>query len=112
MSVKPLVINADGSVEAYCEETRHSGHVPKANITYAKNQDGTDNLNLVCLPCPDMCGVASFIPAGGGGAPLESQRMFVTKAMLDDGIDEPTAMERIKARLLETEPLGLERWRL
>ena len=112
MSVRVIVSNGDGSVEAYCEETRHSGHVPAANITHPKNQDGTDNLNLIRLPCPDGCGVASYLPAGGGSAPLDVQRMFVQKAMRDGGIDEATAMERIKERILATEPEGLARWRL
>ncbi|HYW90547.1 MAG TPA: hypothetical protein VFB50_22440 [Chloroflexota bacterium] len=80
MSVRPVVFNADGSIEVVFDEMGHSGTIPAAQIVWSKNIDGTDNHNYLVLDCPDGCGASATHPVGGGAAPPEVQQLFVRKA--------------------------------
>jgi len=79
MSVRPTNFNADGSIDAMCDETGHSGIIPADQIVWATNLDGTHHHSFIILNCPDGCGASSTHPVGGGAAPLEVQQMFVNK---------------------------------
>jgi hypothetical protein len=83
MAVRPVVFNADGSIDVILDEMGHSGTIPAAEVVWAKNADGTDNHNLIALECPDGCGSVSIWPVGGGGTPVEGQQMFVHKTQRD-----------------------------
>ena len=77
MSVRPVVFNADGSIDVVFDELGHSGTIAATDVVWAKNSDGADDHNFIVLYCPDGCGSSSTHPVGGGAAPAEVQQMFV-----------------------------------
>jgi len=79
MSVRPVVFNADGSIDAVFDELGHSGTIPVAEVQWATHIDGSHNHNFIVLNCPDGCGASSTHPVGGGAAPADVQQMFVHK---------------------------------
>jgi len=79
MSVRPVVFNPDGSIDAVYDEGGHSGTIPAADVVWATQIDGSHNHNFIVLNCPDGCGATSTHPVGGGAAPVEVQQMFVHK---------------------------------
>lgn len=79
MSVRPVLFNADGSIDVVYDEGGHSGTIPAAEVAWATNMDGSHNHNFIVLACPDGCGATSTHPVGGGAAPAEVQQMFVKK---------------------------------
>jgi hypothetical protein len=79
MSVRPVVFNADGSIDVVVDELGHSGTIPAAEIKWAKKMDGTDDHAFIVLNCPDGCGASSTWPVGGGADAVMGQQMFVNK---------------------------------
>jgi hypothetical protein len=79
MSVRPVLFNADGSIDVVYDEQGHSGTIPAAEVQWAANMDGSHNHQFIVLACPDGCGATSTHPVGGGAAPAEVQQMFVGK---------------------------------
>ena len=79
MSVRPVLFNADGSIDVVYDELGHSGTIPAAEVQWATNIDGSHNHNFIMLNCPDGCGASSTHPVGGGAAPTDVQQMFVQK---------------------------------
>jgi hypothetical protein len=79
MSVRPVLFNADGSIDVVFDELGHSGTIPAAEVQWATKIDGSHDHNFIVLNCPDGCGASSTHPVGGGAAPLEVQQMFVLK---------------------------------
>jgi hypothetical protein len=80
MSVRPVTLNADGSIDVVFDEGGHSGTIPAAEVQWAPNPlDDSHNHNFIVLNCPDGCGATSTHPVGGGAAPAEVQQMFVEK---------------------------------
>jgi hypothetical protein len=119
MSVRPVVFNADGSIDVVYDEGGHSGTIPAAEVLWSKNIDGTDNHNSIVLACPDGCGATSTHPVGGGAAPLEVQQMFVLKEHQEmttgaQGRATPAglndAAQIVKERVIAMD--GEERWLL
>lgn len=83
MSVRPVLFNADGSVDVVFDELGHSGTIPAAEVQWATKMDGSHDHNFIVLSCPDGCGASSTHPVGGGAAPAEVQQMFVEKTQRD-----------------------------
>jgi len=79
MSVRPVVFNADGSVDVVLDELGHSGTIPAAEVQWATQMDGSHNHNFIVLECPDGCGATSTHPVSGGAAASDVQHMFVQK---------------------------------
>jgi hypothetical protein len=62
--IRPTVLHADGSVDAIFDEMQHTGTVLEAQILWARNIDGSENRDMLLLPCPDGCGAVSSHPRG------------------------------------------------
>jgi hypothetical protein len=95
----------------------HGGVLDPTSITYGTNTDGTDDLNIIVVPCPfEGCGAVSYWPPGGGADALLGQSLHVVKqyqasvaaargAVAMSVID---AAEQVKQRVIATD--GEERW--
>ena len=83
MSVRPVTLNADGSIDVVFDEMGHSGTIPAAEVQWVANMDGSHNHNFIVLNCPDGCGASSTHPVAGGAAPAEVQQMFVKKVQAE-----------------------------
>lgn len=79
MSVRPVLFNADGSIDVVFDELGHSGTIPAAEVQWAADMQGSHNHNFIVLVCPDGCGATSTHPVGGGAAASDVQHMFVQK---------------------------------
>ncbi|SRR6266576_3727684 len=118
MSVRPVLLNADGSVDVVFDEGGHSGTIPVAEVEWATNPDGSGNHFGIVLVCPDGCGATSTHPVGGGAAPAEVQQMFVNKTerngcacgAIDPG--DSTAAPESHVRLNVNRQDGIGRWQL
>ena len=56
----------------------HGGTLDPATVTYGTNPDGSDNPNVVAVPCPfEGCGSVSYWPPGGGADALLGQMLHV-----------------------------------
>jgi hypothetical protein len=91
----------------------HEGTLDPATVTYGTNIDGTDNLNVVVVPCPfENCGSVSYWPPGGGADALLGQSLHVMVAMQPglgrEGKTAEQAAAEVKQRVIDTD--GLERW--
>jgi hypothetical protein len=117
MSVRPTNFdNPDGTWNYVHDDAHggsHGGTLDPATVTYGQNIDGTDNLNVVVVPCPEGDAV-SYWPAGGGADALMGQTLHVLKAMESDqgpgreGKTLEQAAAEVKARVVATD--GEERW--
>ena len=59
----------------------HGGTLDPATVTYGINIDGSDNPNVVAVPCPfEGCGSVSYWPPGGGADALLGQSLHVVMA--------------------------------
>jgi hypothetical protein len=89
----------------------HGGTLDPATVSYGVNIDGTDNLNVVAVPCPEGDGV-SYWPPGGGADALLGQSLHVSLAMRPglgrEGKTIEQAAAEVKQRVIDTD--GLERW--
>jgi hypothetical protein len=91
----------------------HGGTLDPTTVAYGVNMDGTDNLNVVVVPCPfEGCGSVSYWPPGGGADALMGQMLHVQLAMQPGLGREAKSAEQaaaeVKARVVATD--GLERW--
>jgi len=118
MSVRPVIFNADGSIECVYDEMGHSGTIPAAQVMWTTQPDGTHNHNFIVLSCPDGCGATSTHPVGGGAAPAEVQQMFVQKTARDGcacgavAANDTTAVPESHVRLNVNRQDGIGRWQL
>jgi hypothetical protein len=79
MSVRPVVFNADGSIDVVYDELDHSGTIPPEQIVWATDMQGGHDHRFIVLVCPDGCGATSTWPVGGGADALNGQQLFVQK---------------------------------
>ena len=95
----------------------HVGMIDPATVTYGVNTDGTNNLNVVVVPCPfEGCGSVSYWPPGGGADALLGQSLHVVMAYSQpvamgrgvEGQAVADAAEEVKQRVIATD--GEERW--
>jgi len=99
----------------------HGGTLDPATLTYSQNMDGTDNLNIIVVPCPfDGCGSVSYWPSGGGSDALLGQSLHVimehtsTPVAQTTGRGDPPvrviadSADAVKQRVIATD--GEERW--
>jgi hypothetical protein len=112
MSVRPTSFDDGSGMWTYAhDEGGHEGTLDPATVTYGTNIDGTDNLNVVVIPCPEGDGV-SFWPPGGGADALLGQSLHVMVAMQPglarEGKTAEQAAAEVKQRVIDTD--GLERW--
>lgn len=59
-----------------CDETGHSGNLVPTTVTLGSNMDGTPNLQIINMPCPDLCGVVSSHPIIDGAMAPYIQELF------------------------------------
>jgi hypothetical protein len=89
----------------------HEGTLDPATVTYGQNIDGSDNLNVIVVPCP-LCGSVSYWPPGGGADALLGQSLHVVMAMNQPAVagrGAPTdAVAEVKQRVIDTD--GEARW--
>ena len=92
----------------------HGGTLDPATVTYGKNVDGSDDLNVVVVPCPG-CGSVSFWPPGGGADALLGQMLHVHVGLNAQPAarggatrDVTSVVEDVKQRVIATD--GEERW--
>jgi len=78
MTIRPMRVNANGTVDVYHEELGHSGTVALADLQHPLGRDGSADPAFLILPCPG-CTSVTFHPASGGAAPQEVQRLFAAK---------------------------------
>ncbi|HXJ31379.1 MAG TPA: hypothetical protein VNG35_12110 [Gemmatimonadales bacterium] len=79
MSVRPVTLNADGSIDVVYDERGHSGTVAAADVVWGTSSGGSADHNYIMLECPDGCGGASAWPVAGGAAAPIAQQMFLEK---------------------------------
>jgi hypothetical protein len=89
----------------------HEGTLDPATVTNGVNPDGSQNLNVVVVPCPEGDAV-SYWPPGGGADALLGQSLHVAVAMQPglgrEGKTAEQAAAEVKQRVIDTD--GLERW--
>lgn len=93
----------------------HGGTLDPATVTYGTKVDGTDNLDVVVVPCPfEGCGAVSFWPPGGGADALLGQSLHVAVALNAQPVargaqrDTTSVVAEVKARVVAMD--GEERW--
>jgi len=114
-----VTFNADGSIQAYCDETQHSGTIATADIKHAVNPvTGDPDHNLIVLECPDGCGVGSVWPVAGGADAAMGQQMFVNKAQNEGcpcgqvAASDPNSLGEAHVKLQVNRMDGAGRWAL
>jgi hypothetical protein len=115
MSVRPTSFDNPDGTWAYIHDDAHGGShggtLDPATVTYGVNPDGTDNLDVLIVPCPEGDAV-SYWPPGGGADALYGQLLHVQLAMRPGlGREAKTvdqAAAEVKARVVATD--GEERW--
>jgi hypothetical protein len=115
MSVRPVLFNADGSIDVVFDEQGHSGTIPAAEVQWATQMDGLHSHSFIVLECPDGCGATSTHPVGGGAAAPDVQHMFVQKTEREGcacgNVDSSTnAVPESHVRLNCSRMDGPERW--
>jgi hypothetical protein len=93
----------------------HGGTLDPASVAYGQNPDGTDNVNVISVPCPfPECGSVSYWPPGGGahaqlGQSLHVVLAYSTPTIAARGVEAAVdASQDVKARVVATD--GEERW--
>ena len=93
----------------------HGGTLDPAAVTYGTNIDGSDNVNVVAVPCPfEGCGSVSYWPPGGGADALLGQSLHVMVGLnaqpAGRGAQRDTAsvVDEVKQRVIDTD--GEDRW--
>ena len=95
------------------DEGGHGGTLDPATATYGTNIDGSDNLNVVIVPCPE-CGAVSCWPPGGGADALLGQMLHVMVGLAAQPVargaprDTASVVEDVKQRVIATD--GIDRW--
>lgn len=118
MSIRPVTVNADGSVEVYYDEGHHGGTLPPAQITWSAQPPSDEpSHKTLATPCPDGCGATSWHPVGGGAAADLVQQLFVDKTTREGcacgELDARTdAAPKAHVRLNVARMDGPERWKL
>lgn len=119
MAVRPVTFNADGSIEAVCDETQHSGTIAVADIKWAADPvSGVESHSYIVLNCPDGCGVSSLWPVSGGAGAAAGQQMFVEKTKRDGcacgacQAGDSSALPESHVRLNVNRQDGAGRWQL
>jgi len=116
MSVKIINFETYEYVHDDAPGGSHGGTLDPATVTYGVNIDGTDNPNIVAVPCPfEGCGSVSYWPPGGGADALLGQMLHVQvglnaqpAARGGEARDVTSVVEDVKARVIATD--GEERW--
>jgi hypothetical protein len=113
MSVKILDFTDYAYVHDDAPGGSHGGTLDPATVTYGTNIDGSDNVNVVAVPCPfEGCGSVSYWPPGGGADALLGQSLHVVMAMNQPAVagrGTPTdAVAEVKQRVIDTD--GEDRW--
>lgn len=76
-----------------------------------RRPDGSDNVNVIVVPCPE-CGAVSFWPPGGGADALLGQSLHVVVAMKQPAARGARAVQdvvaEVKARVVAMD--GEARW--
>lgn len=93
MAIRPLRVNANGSVEVFHDEAGHGGTVQLADLAHLVGPDGIADPAFLALPCPGCSGV-TIHPASGGAAPHEVQRLFAAKFKIHGVPQRPDAAGR------------------
>jgi hypothetical protein len=95
----------------------HGGTLDPATVTYGTNIDGSDNPNVIIVPCPfEGCGSVSYWPPGGGADALLGQMLHVqvalnAPAMAARGGESRSSADvvaEVKQRVIDTD--GEDRW--
>ena len=95
----------------------HGGTLDPATVTYGTNIDGSDNPNVVAVPCPfEGCGSVSYWPPGGGADALLGQMLHVQVGLnaqpaargAGEARDTASVVEEVKQRVIATD--GIDRW--
>lgn len=80
MSVRPVSFNADGSVGVVHDDVAgpaHVGTVALVDLRFGRDVDGSVDLDVIEVTCPEAgCGFVSSHPIGGGAAAAAVQKMF------------------------------------
>lgn len=106
--------NADGTwsyVHGDAPGGSHEGTLDPATVAYGQNPDGTENPNVISVPCPFAgCGSVSYWPPGGGADALMGQSLHVIVAYAQPGAKGAgtDAAQEVKARCVATD--GEARW--
>ncbi len=114
MSVKVTSFDNPAAWEYFHDDGHpepHGGTLDPTTVDYGKNTDGSDNLNVVVVPCPEGDGV-SYWPPGGGADALLGQSLHVMVAMQPglgrEGKTAEQAAAEVKQRVIDTD--GESRW--
>ena len=117
MSVKIIDFDTWDYVHDDAPGGSHGGTLDPATVTYGTNIDGSENVNVVAVPCPfEGCGSVSYWPPGGGADALLGQSLHVVMATNQpvaqgrgvEGQAVADAADEVKQRVIATD--GVERW--
>ena len=112
MSVKIIDFQTYEYVHDDAPGGSHGGTIDPATVSYGQHTDGSENLNVVLVPCPE-CGSVSCWPPGGGADALLGQMLHVMVGLAaqpagrSSGAAEDVVAD-VKARVVATD--GEERW--
>lgn len=115
MAIRPLSIDAAGTVSVVHDEEGHTGTLKLADLQPGRRLDGTPDYRFTTLPCPvPGCGAVSLHPVSGGCDPEAVQRLFVRLFVANPKLAKAKDWASGKAlvKQLCAEMDGLERWRL
>jgi hypothetical protein len=91
----------------------HGGTLDPETVSYVQNVDGTENRNIIAVPCPE-CGSVSYWPPGGGADAVLGQSLHVVMEYQSPvvaagrGVTPMDASEVVKQRVIDTD--GEQRW--
>ncbi len=103
MSVKIIDFNDWSYVHDDAPGGSHGGTLDPVTVTYGTNIDGSENVDVIAVPCPfEGCGFVSYWPPGGGADALLGQMLHVQVGLNATGVARGTT------RVIATD--GEERW--
>lgn len=115
MSVDPVRINRDKTVDLHHVEAGHEGKVALADIPFAPDiMKGGYNTDFIVLSCP-KCPTTSLHHVSGGSAPAATQALFVhiayeqLKKTYGKTASWTEARDSVKERIIQRFP---DRWQI
>jgi hypothetical protein len=114
MSIRPVKLNLDGTVNVVHDERDHAGTIAITDIKFVRKPDGSPDYRFIEMTCPVVgCGSVSVHPVGGGADPRRVQRLFVRKLFQSQEHSSISLLEAFQAAKAMAEQMdGPTRWKL
>jgi hypothetical protein len=109
MSIRPVKLSPDGTIDVWHDEAGHGHTLSIQDIGFSQSAQGSINEDFLVIPC--FCGSISVHPITGGSDPANIQALFVAlKRHKKPKTSWQEAIDDVKRRIVSLE--GEERIRL